>query len=456
MSPCPAVGRLLCLHRAWRRPDTTARTPSGGRVQPRGGLRMALLEDRGDAVEDAVADRVFREQRQLVDHAGRVDQRHEVGVVREPGVRGRHVVRGDEVEAFLLDLGVSVDEHLLRLGGEAHLHEVALQPGDNVLVRHELDGQRLARALDLLIGGGRRAEVGGRGGHDQRVAAGGGLTDYGRHIGCRLDVDALDAVGRRERDGAADQCDLRAAVTGRLGDGETHLAGRAVAQEAHRVERLVRAAGADNDAAPRKVAVGAERLPHGAEDRFGLEETAEAHVPAREAALGGAGEADAPFAQQGDVRLRRRVRPHLRVHRRRDEYGRGRGERGERDHVVGHAVRESRDRGGAGGRDQHRSGGASERDVLFRGLRLRVEHIGDDGAQRQAAKGQRRHELLCGAGENDVDEGARLRELARDVSGLVARDAAADAEDDAGAVQWVFVRHLSPVVYSSRGSGEGR
>ena len=95
------------------------------------------------------------------------------------------------------------------------------------------------------------------------------------------------------------------------------------------------------------------------------DEPADADVAAGEPALRGADEDDAALAQQRDVRLRGGVRPHLRVHRGRDEHGRGGRERGERDHVVGQAVREARERGGAGGRDEHRVGGAGERDVLF-------------------------------------------------------------------------------------------
>ena len=78
------------------------------------------------------------------------------------------------------------------------------------------------------------------------------------------------------------------------------------------------------------------------------------------------------------------------------------------------------------------------------------------GAAGEAAERQRRDELLRGVGEDDVDVGAGLRELAGDIGGLVAGDAAADAEDDARAAKWIVVWHISRAVCSFRGSGAGR
>ena len=63
-------------------------------------------------------------------------------------------------------------------------------------------------------------------------------------------VDGRDPGGRRERDVRGDEGHLRAAPRRLLGERQAHPARRAVADEAHRVDRLARAAGRDQHAQP--------------------------------------------------------------------------------------------------------------------------------------------------------------------------------------------------------------
>ena len=88
----------------------------------------------------------------------------------------------------------------------------------------------------------------------------------------------------------------------------------------------------------------AEQLLDLPEDLLGL-----GHAPDTELALGrlalvGADEVDASSEQRGSVLLRRRVRPHARIHRRRDEHRSAVRERRLGQRVVGEAVREPRER----------------------------------------------------------------------------------------------------------------
>ena len=92
---------------------------------------------------------------------------------------------------------------------------------------------------DLAIRGRGRREVGDRGGHDERVGAGGiGRAHRGRErvaeLGGALDADDLGGLGERHLDGRGDERDPCAARERRLGERDAHLPGRAVADVADR------------------------------------------------------------------------------------------------------------------------------------------------------------------------------------------------------------------------------
>jgi len=146
----------------------------------------------------------------------------------------------------------------------------------------------------------------------------------------------------------------------------------------------------------------------------------------------GAEDADAVGTELRDVAPRRRVRPHLHVHRGRDEERALAREAERREQVVGVAVRELREEVGRRGRDDDRVGAARDRDVVHRVGRAGGPQVGRDRPAGQRLERRRRHEARRRLGHHDVDGDARLHEQACELGGLVGGDAAGDAENDAG------------------------
>ena len=116
---------------------------------------------------------------------------------------------------------------------------------------------------------------------------------------------------------ARDERHGRAAVARRLGDRDAHLPARAVADEADRVDRLTRAAGAHHDPHPVKVAGPREQPLDRIDDRRRLGEAPDAGEAARERPDLRLDDPVAEAAQRLDVALRGRVGPHAGVHGRR-------------------------------------------------------------------------------------------------------------------------------------------
>ena len=180
-----------------------------------------------------------------------------------------------------------------------------------------------------------------------------------------------------------------------------------------------------------------------ADQDIGLDQAALAGAAAREAALRGPDDDVAALAQGTEVGLRRLPLEHLVVHRRRDQHRRGRGEDGERHHVVGAAHGQARDRVGSGGRDDHDVGAAGDLDVLFGQLRNGVEHVEEDGAAGEAAQREGRDEARRRVGHQHVDAGTGLGKLARQIGRFVGGDAARDPQRDVPALQHGQLRFRS-------------
>src|SRR5664280_534328 len=190
------------------------------------------------------------------------DHRRVVGHLETAAVPD--LVDDQQITALASQLGPAVRQHATTvvpgLGGKAHddlagSHPVSAELGEDVGVAHQ--GQRWwLRGVGLLDLDHRphgRGEVGHRRGHHDRVRAGRG-SEHGRPQfrggDDRYDGDAgrkrYGEVGRHQRHlGAAGGC--------ALGQRHTLAAGRAVAEEAHRVQVLAGAAGTDHDVAAGKV-----------------------------------------------------------------------------------------------------------------------------------------------------------------------------------------------------------
>ena len=136
-------------------------------------------------------------------------------------------------------------------------------------------------------------------------------------------------------------------------------------------------------------------------------------------ALVGPDELDAAREQRLGVRAGRRVRPHARVHRRRDEHRAAVGERRLGEEVVGEAVRELRERVRGARRDDEQVGA---RQVEVEVLRRRAPRERREGLGADEALGARRDER-----DHLVPV---LHEQARELARLVGGDPAGDAEED--------------------------
>ena len=156
-------------------------------------------------------------------------------------------------------------------------------------------------------------------------------------------VDRLHARGRRDGEIRGEQRHVGSTAPRLLGERDAHASGRAISDEAHRVDRLPRASGRDENAQalerPRR-----EELLDPGEDLLRL-----CHPPHSPLALGHlalvrADKLEAARLDRGDIRARGRVRPHARVHRRRDEDRPLVREDSLREDVVGDPVGELRHR----------------------------------------------------------------------------------------------------------------
>ena len=145
------------------------------------------------------------------------------------------------------------------------------------------------------------------------------------------------------------------------------------------------------------------------------------HAPGARLALGqlallGTDQLDSSVGERPDVRLRRGVRPHAVVHRRRDEHGPAVRERRLGEHVVRDPLRELRERVRCTRRD----------DEQIRVREVWIQILAR-GPPRERIERLRRDELLRAAGDDRHDVVPRLDEQPRQLAGLVGGDASGDA-----------------------------
>ena len=229
--------------------------------------------------------------------------------------------------------------------------------------------------LILLVGHVGGPEVGDRGGHHHRVGVGRVLGHRVAQLRGRTDVHDVDAGRVDEAGGVArDQGHLGAALGGHPGERVALLARDAVAEEAHRVERLPGAARGDDDLTPARSS--------GSASARSSSSSASVRCPRPRAA--GPAPVSAPVsrpdagsrtmaprrAQRGDVGDGGRVGPHLGVHRGRDQHRTSGGQQRRGEQVVGAA---------GGGPGQQVGGGRGDDDQVGLLADPDMRHLGDVG-----------------------------------------------------------------------------
>ena len=271
--------------------------------------------------------------------------------------------------------------------------------------------------------------VGHRGNRDEDVGLFGACHHRLVHLACGQHVHALHPRRGGKHGGAGYQRHLRAGFYRRLGNGVAHFPGTLIRDPAHRIDRLIGRSRRDQDFFFGK-GLGTERNRHFGEDLVGLEHPPHAAFAVGVVAFRRPQDADAVGAEALDVALRRRVLPHLDVHRRRDHEGAATREAKRREQVVAESVRDFREEIGRRGRDHDDVPVARELDVAHAVGHARVPHVRMHRLSGERLQRRRRNEATAGFGHDDAHVGAGLDEKARQLRRLVGGDPAGDPEQN--------------------------
>ena len=393
-----------------------------------------------DGVEQRVGDLTFGACR-LADHRVVGAQDHQPVVRRLETLVPAHLVDGQEVDALAATLGDGAAQQLvagggLRREGDDQLPGAAAggEAGDDVLVLHQGQHRRGARLLgELSLGGFGHPVVGDGGRHDHDIGRPRQLSHHGRQLGgrpggARLDPGPLGGAEHVRVDVAGRQVHPRAALGRRHRQRHPLPAAGPVAEVADGIDRLAGPSGRHRDGEPREILPVGDDPPRRRVDLVGFAHPARTRVAAGERSVCRPDHVHAPGPERDHVRHRRRVLPHLGVHRWRDEHRCAGGEQGGAEQVGGEAGRHRRDRVGGGRRHHDQVGSLAERHVPHLG------HVVVDGGGDPVAgdglPGGKADEPQSILGGDDVHLVPVEDEQADELDGLVGGDAARDSHDD--------------------------
>ena len=277
---------------------------------------------------------------------------------------------------------------------------------ENVGVFHQLQRRHAGGGLfQLLLAFIGDAPVGNCRREDCDIGRQGGLHPV-QHVARRFHPDHRDARRIAQFNRAGDQRDVGACGLCGGGDGKALLAGGAVGDIAHGIDRLMRWPRRDQHtlARERPRLRRTQDVDGGSSDFDRLRHPPDAGL----ARLGhfagiGADHVDAVAPKLQHVAARGGVVPHQGVH------GRGQQDRavgGQQDcagEIVGVALRHLRHQVGGRRRHHDQIAFAGKADMAGVKLALGVEQIRVDALMRQRAGGKRRDELLCGLGQHAAD-----------------------------------------------------
>ena len=291
-----------------------------------------------------------------------------------------------------------------------------------------------AALLDLLLRCRRHPPVGDGGGEDADIGVRRRLHRR-QHLRRGLDPQHVDAGRIGQPDRTRHQRHLGAERTRGGGDRVALLAGRAIGDVAHRIDRLVRRPGGDETCCPasgRRMSRRTAAASIAAMISGGSAKPSDAGLAAlRHLADVGADEGDAVALQDLGIATGGGVGPHPRIHRRRDQHRLvGRHQHGARQ-VIGMAARHLRHQVGGGRRDHDQVGLARQPDVADLALVVEIEQVDEDAIAGQRRDRQRRHELRRRPGHHAPHLVAALAQAADQIEALVGGDATADDQQDA-------------------------
>ncbi len=241
----------------------------------------------------------------------------------------------------------------------------------------------------------------------------------------------LDPGGFVKRHGPADENDF-CSVTGRSARNRVaHLAGAAVRDVAHRIDRFAGWSRSNQDCLAREQALisggGQLRPTHDGSDFLRLQHAAGPGLTAGLRTVIGAEDRHAPVRKSLSIGLDGLVVPHDMIHRRRDGKRRLRRETDRRQEVGSRATGKPRHDFGRRRRDQYHVGPTCKLDVAHRRLGFLVPQVGPNRLARYGLQSRLRDKLLGRPGHHDLNVGAARAQPAHEIGRLVCSDSAGDA-----------------------------
>ena len=214
--------------------------------------------------------------------------------------------------------------------------------------------------------------------------------------------------------------------------GKTHLAAGAVGNAAHRVNRLKGGAGGNQHALARQQ-FGLKKRDYVVQQFLGLAHAAIARFAAGLVAHAHTQHGGAVGTQLRHIAHSGGVRPHFAVHGRGQQQRHrfdGAGQAHQAEQIVSAPVQQFGHEIGAARSNKNGVGLSAQVDVRHIVGLARVPLRGVDAALAQGLQGDRGDELGCGLGHHHLHGGAFLDERAAQFGGLVARNAAAESQNN--------------------------
>ena len=333
-----------------------------------------MLAEAHDLVEDALGDFPLGGFGNF-DHFVAGDDGDGVAVGIEADAFARNVVDDDGVEILRNQLLAGILQNVLGFGGEAD-DDLRLPSSAKALsgCRESASSSSVIGPLRLIFwpAADFRAIVGDGSGLDDDGGLREQIQDSIAHFFGRFDPRDFRRPGRRERCRSADQQHACTAAQGSFGQGVAHATAGAIGEIAHGIDLFASGAGGDQHGFARKILRCAESFQHGGDDGFILCQASRAGHAAGQISRAGFDDLHAALAQNLQIRLRRRMIPHVDVHRRSDDDGRGGREIERGQEIAGNALREVRENVGGGGSDDQRIDRLRDRDVLDGGVDIRL------------------------------------------------------------------------------------
>ena len=385
-------------------------------------------------IENLIGDYAFRRTFQIHICALTQNQRNLVLVRFKACAALIHQIANHHVAILGHHFPARLRHHVLRLRREANQQPVALDAshfGEYIRGRIELENESRRGLLYFLIGNIYDVIIRHRRRfHDDRRRS--QMIHHSLpHLKCRFHIDGLSVRGRREINRSGNQNHLRATRQSGLRDRIPHFAAGAIGNVPHRIKRFLRRSGGHQNSFAFQIAPLNQKLLHKIGDLRRFHQPPGAGSSASEFPVAGSKDAVSAGEQHLNIPLRRRMVPHIGIHRRsKDDFpNEGKIERSEK--IVGNAVCELADESGSRWRDDERMIIPGDLNMLDgAGEDVFGEQSRDHLSSGKRGEGERLDELLGRLGHHRLHGEAPLLEQARQLGGFVCRDSPANAKYD--------------------------